>query len=259
MRALRGGMVPLAAALGVVALWHAAVVGFAVPAYLVPTPADVAQRLVEDARQLGFHAGVTLLEALGGFALAAVLGVVAAALLVWSPTLERAVMPVLLVIQTFPKIALAPLIVIWFGLGVGPKLMISFLVAVFPVLVSAIVGLRSVEKDMLDLARATQAPAWRVFWRVRLPFALPHIFGGLKVAVAFSVVGAVVGEWVGADRGLGYLLLWANANLDTPLLFAILVWLAVIGLALYYAVEWAERVALPWHVSMRGRDLPLAT
>jgi NitT/TauT family transport system permease protein len=213
----------------------------------------VALRLLDDWRQLGFHAAVTLAEALGGFALAAVFGVLAAAILVWSPSLERAVMPVLLVIQTFPKIALAPLIVIWFGLGVGPKLLISFLVAVFPVLVSAIVGLRSVEKDMLDLARATRAPAWRIFWRVRLPFALPHIFGGLKV------VGAVVGEWVGADRGLGYLLLWANANLDTALLFAILAWLAAIGLALYYAVEAAERLALPWHVSMRGRDLPLGT
>lgn len=256
---MRAWAVPVAAGIVAILLWHFAVLAFAVPVYLVPPPADVAQRLVEDWRQLGFHAAVTLGEALGGFALAAVFGVLAAALLVWSPALERAVMPVLLVIQTFPKIALAPLIVIWFGLGIGPKLLISFLVAVFPVLVSAIVGMRSVEKDMLDLARATQAPAWRIFWRVRLPFALPQIFGGLKVAVAFAVVGAVVGEWVGADRGLGYLLLWANANLDTPLLFAILVWLAVIGLSLYYAVEWAERLALPWHVSMRGRDLPPAT
>jgi NitT/TauT family transport system permease protein len=259
VRLLRALPVPLVAALAAVGAWHAAVVAFSIPAYLVPPPAEVALRLLDDWRQLGFHAAVTLAEALGGFALAAVFGVLAAAILVWSPSLERAVMPVLLVIQTFPKIALAPLIVIWFGLGVGPKLLISFLVAVFPVLVSAIVGLRSVEKDMLDLARATRAPAWRIFWRVRLPFALPHIFGGLKVAVAFSVVGAVVGEWVGADRGLGYLLLWANANLDTALLFAILAWLAAIGLALYYAVEAAERLALPWHVSMRGRDLPLGT
>lgn len=254
---MRAWFVPLAAVAAAVGAWHGAVILFSVPAYLVPSPGEVAQRLAEDWRQLGFHAAVTLAEALGGFAFAAVFGVLAAAVLVWSPALERAVMPVLLVIQTFPKIALAPLIVIWFGLGIGPKLLISFLVAVFPVLVSAIVGLRSVEKDMLDLARATRAPAWRIFWRVRLPFALPHIFGGFKVAVAFAVVGAVVGEWVGADRGLGYLLLWANANLDTPLLFAILAWLAAIGLALYYAVEAAERIVLPWHVSMRGRDLPL--
>lgn len=254
---MRAWFVPLAAVVAAVWIWHGAVILFSVPAYLVPPPGEVALRLAEDWRQLGFHAAVTLAEAIGGFAFAAVFGVLAAAVLVWSPSLERAVMPVLLVIQTFPKIALAPLIVIWFGLGIGPKLLISFLVAVFPVLVSAIVGLRSVEKDMLDLARATRAPAWRIFWRVRLPFALPHIFGGFKVAVAFAVVGAVVGEWVGADRGLGYLLLWANANLDTPLLFAILAWLAAIGLALYYAVEAAERLALPWHVSMRGRDLPL--
>ena len=136
MRLLRALPVPLVAALAAVGAWHAAVVAFSIPAYLVPPPAEVALRLLDDWRQLGFHAAVTLAEALGGFALAAVFGVLAAAILVWSPSLERAVMPVLLVIQTFPKIALAPLIVIWFGLGVGPKLLISFLVAVFPVLVA---------------------------------------------------------------------------------------------------------------------------
>lgn len=259
MAAGRAWILPAGIAVGIVAIWHLAVQVFAIPPYLVPSPAAVAERLWSDARQLGFHAAVTLLEALGGFALAIVIGIPTAALLVWSRRLERAVMPVLLVIQTFPKIALAPLIVIWFGLGVGPKLMISFLVAVFPVLVSSIVGMRSVERDMIDLARSMQGSAPRIFFKVRLPFALPHIFGGLKVAVAFAVVGAVVGEWVGADRGLGYLLIWANANLDTPLLFAILVWLAVIGLLLYYGVEAVERIMLPWHVSQRGRDLPLAT
>ena len=255
----RSSFLPLAVAVGFLVFWHVAVLAFEVPAYLVPTPAAVAERLWSDARQLGFHAGVTLLEALGGFALAVIIGIPTAALLVWSRTLERAVMPVLLVVQTFPKIALAPLIVIWFGLGIGPKLLISFLVAVFPVLISSIVGMRSVERDMIDLARSMQGSGPRIFFRVRLPFALPHIFGGLKVAVAFAVVGAVVGEWVGADRGLGYLLLWANANLDTPLLFAILVWLAVIGLLLYYSVEAVERIMLPWHISQRGRDLPLVT
>lgn len=253
----RTWVIPAAVAIAVVAFWQVGTTVFKVPAYLVPSPAAVAERLIGDARLLGFHAGVTLLEALGGFALSVIIGIPAAAVLVWSRRIEQAVMPVLLVIQTFPKIALAPLIVIWFGLGIGPKLLISFLVAVFPVLISAIVGMRSVERDMTDLARSMQGSATRIFWKVRLPFALPHIFGGLKVAVAFSVVGAVVGEWVGADRGLGYLLIWANANLDTPLLFAILVWLAVIGLALYYAVEVAERIALPWHISQRGRDLPL--
>jgi NitT/TauT family transport system permease protein len=252
----RAWLIPFAVAAGFVALWQLGTIALHVPAYLVPQPAAVAERLISDARILGFHAGVSLLEALGGFVLAILIGIPAAAILVWSSKLEQAVLPVLLVIQTFPKIALAPLILIWFGVGVGPKLLVSFLVAVFPILVSALVGMRSVERDMLDLARSMQGSAVRIFWKVRFPFALPHIFGGLKVAVAFAVVGAVVGEWVGADRGLGYLLLWSNANLDTPLLFAILFWLAVIGLAFYYAVEVVERWVLPWHISQRGRDLP---
>jgi NitT/TauT family transport system permease protein len=250
---------PALTAIAVVALWHGAVTLLEVPAYLVPSPLAVARRVGEDIEFLGFHALVTLFETLGGFLLALVAGVPLAALLVWSQRLERLVMPFLLVIQTFPKIALAPLIIIWFGLGLFPKLLISFLVAVFPVLVSAIVGMRSVDSDMLDLARSMQASEARLFWRVRLPFALPHIFGGLKVAVAFAVVGAVVGEWVGADRGLGYMLIWANANLDTTLLFAILFFLMIIGLALFYAVGALERWALPWHVSQRRQDLQATT
>jgi NitT/TauT family transport system permease protein len=250
-----GWRIALMTLAGVLVAWHLAVTLLKVPAYLVPTPVAVAQRIIDAQANLDYHALVTLAETLGGFALAAVLGIAIAMLFIWSRTLERIVMPVLLVVQTFPKIALAPLIVIWFGVGTGPKLLISFLVAVFPVLVGAMVGMRSVDTDMLDLARSMQATPLRIFWRVRLPFALPQIFGALKVAIAFAVVGAVVGEWVGADRGLGYLLIWANANLDTTLLFAILVYLAVIGLILYYAVEFAEKLLLPWHVSMRGVDL----
>jgi NitT/TauT family transport system permease protein len=174
---------------------------------------------------------------------------------VWSRLLERAVMPLLVVSQSFPKVAVAPLIVIWFGLGFLPKILIAFSVAFFPIVVSTIAGMRSVETDMDDLARSMQATPLKTFTKIRLPFAMPQIFSGIKVAVAFATVGAVVGEWVGADAGLGYLLLWSNANLDTPLLFAVLICLMLIGLVLYYAVEYLERRALPWHVSVRDQDL----
>ncbi len=249
------GWIGFATFAAIIVAWYVLVTVLNVPDYLVPTPQAVVARIVTAHANLNYHAAVTLLETLGGFFLATVLGVAAAMLFIWSRTLERIVMPVLLVIQTFPKIALAPLIIIWFGVGFGPKLLISFLVAVFPVLIGAMVGMRSVDPDMIDLARSMQASPLRIFWRVRLPFALPQIFGALKVAIAFAIVGAVVGEWVGADRGLGYLLIWANANLDTTLLFAILIYLAVIGLALYYAVEMVETLLLPWHVSKRSREL----
>ena len=143
-------------------------------------------------------------------------------MLVWSRVLERAIMPLLVVSQSFPKVAVAPLIVIWFGLGALPKILIAFSVAFFPIMIATIAGMKSVDTDLRDLARSMQATALKTFLKIRLPFALPQIFSGVKVAVAFSTVGAVVGEWVGADAGLGYLLLWSNANLDTPLLFAVL-------------------------------------
>jgi len=238
--------------------WHFAVILFDIPEYLLPTPEAVLMRLVEDFGFLLGHAGVTFSETMGGFLLSILIGIPLAVALVWSPVLEKAVMPLLVVSQTFPKIAIAPLIIIWFGLGIFPKLLISFLVAFFPVVISAIAGMRSVDTDMIDLARSMQASPLRLFWKIRMPYALPHIFSGLKVAVAFAIVGAVVGEWVGAQSGLGYLLLWANANLDTTLLFSILVLLMIIGVALYYAVVFVERLLIPWHVSVR-EETPQAT
>jgi NitT/TauT family transport system permease protein len=177
--------------------------------------------------------------------------------LVASRVLDRAIMPLLVVSQSFPKVAVAPLIVIWFGLGFFPKILIAFSVAFFPVVVGTIAGMKALESDMYDLALTMQATKLKTFLRIRLPFAMPQILSGVKVAVAFSTVGAVVGEWVGADKGLGYLLLWSNANMDTPLLFAVLLCLMVIGLLLYYAVEFLERRLIPWHVSVREDDLQL--
>lgn len=245
---------PLAAVALALLAWHGAVAALALPPYLVPAPALVAERLATDAQLLLRHGAVTTFEAVGGFLLSVVVGVPLGMALVWSRVLEKSLMPLLVVSQSFPKVAVAPLIIIWFGLGVAPKLLIGFLVAFFPVVIGTIAGMRSVETDVLDLARSMQATPLKAFLKIRLPFALPQIFSGMKVAVAFSTVGAVVGEWVGAESGLGYLLLWANANLDTPLLFAILVCLMAIGLVLYYGVALAERLALPWHVSMRAAE-----
>jgi NitT/TauT family transport system permease protein len=235
--------------------WDLAVRLLGVPPYLVPRPGAVVTRIADDAALLARHGAITFAESVGGFLLSVALGVPLGMVLVGSRLLERAVMPLLVLSQSFPKIAIAPLIVIWFGLGVLPKLVIGFLIAFFPVVISAIAGMRSVDPDLLDLARSMQGTGLRTFLKIRVPFALPQMFAGFKVAVAFATVGAVVGEWVGAESGLGYLLLWANANLDTPLLFAILVCLMVIGLVLYYAVELLERLLLPWHVSVREGTL----
>lgn len=246
---------PITAIVACVLVWHFGVVWFAVPSYLVPTPEAVVERLWDDRSFMLRHSAATLTTTLGGFLLSVAVGVPLGMVLVWSRLLERAIMPLLVVSQSFPKVAVAPLIVIWFGLGLFPKILIAFSVAFFPIVISTISGMKSVDTDLRDLARSMQATPIKTFAKIRLPFALPQIFSGIKVAVAFSTVGAVVGEWVGADAGLGYLLLWSNANLDTPLLFAVLVCLMLIGLILYYAIEWLEAYALPWHVSVRIDEL----
>ena len=248
---------PAGAVLILIGAWHFSVTYLSIPVYLMPPPVDVVKRMWLDAGFLVRHSGATLLTTLGGFALSVVVGVPLGMALVASRVLDRAIMPLLVVSQSFPKVAVAPLIVIWFGLGFFPKILIAFSVAFFPVVVGTIAGMKALESDMYDLALTMQATKMKTFLRIRLPFAMPQILSGVKVAVAFSTVGAVVGEWVGADKGLGYLLLWSNANMDTPLLFAVLLCLMVIGLLLYYAVEFLERRLIPWHVSVREDDLQL--
>ncbi len=249
-------MYPTTAVMGVLLLWHLAIPLFGLPAYLLPPPLSVLERLWTDWAFLGHHSWVTSVETLGGFLLSIAVGIPLGILLVWSRPLERAIMPLLVVSQAFPKVAVAPLIIIWFGLGLFPKILIAFSVAFFPIVVSTVAGMRSVDADLNDLARSMRAGALRTFLRIRLPYALPQIFSGLKVAIAFATVGAVVGEWVGAESGLGYVLLSANANLDTTLLFAVLVALMLIGLVFYYLVEFSERFLSPWHISVRSDALP---
>ncbi|MCK1732219.1 ABC transporter permease [Bradyrhizobium sp. 142] len=246
---------PIGTLIALVVIWYSAVKIFRVPPYLLPLPGDVIRRIGEDFSFLLHHSSITIYITLGGFLLSIIIGVPLAIVLVASRILERAVMPWLVLSQTFPKVALAPLIVVWFGLGLGPKLVIAFLVAFFPVLISTIVGLRSIEHEMIELARSVRANTLQAFWHFRLPMALPNIFAGMKVSIAFSVVGAVIAEWVGANAGLGYLLLQANANLDTSLLFSVLIMLLTIGVVLYYAVEFIERLVIPWHSTIRLQNM----
>lgn len=245
---------PLATLVGVLILWYGVIIVFDVAHYLLPTPHSVVERIIDDFGFLLHHASVTVSETLGGFVLSGVVGIGLAMAIVASRVVDKALMPWLVLSQTFPKVALAPLIVVWFGLGFVPKLIVVFLVAFFPVVISTVVGLRSLEREMLELAQSMRANRWQLFWYFRLPMALPNILAGLKVAVAFAVVGAVIAEWVAANAGLGYLLLRANANLDTTLLFAVLVVLMIIGVVLYYAVEVMERVLIPWHSTQRLKD-----
>ena len=222
--------------------------------YLLPTPSRIWEELVRQAPNLVEHTWVTTYEVLLGFALAALIGIVLAVLIVSSPLFDRSIMPVLIFSQTVPKIAIAPLFIVWFGFGPTAKVLVAFLICFFPIVIDTAIGLRSVSPDMLNLARSMGASWWDIFLKIRLPTALPYVFGGLKVAITLAVVGAVVGEFVGATRGLGYVLLKANGELQTPLLFAAIAILTAIGILFYYALEAVERLLIPWHVSRRGQE-----
>lgn len=234
------------------ALWEAGARLGLYPPYVLPAPSAIALRLVDTAGLLWGHMLVTVAEIVGGFVLAAVVGVMLAAAIVFVPFVERAVYPWLVVVQVVPKVALGPLIIIWLGFGFLPKVLISFLLAFFPVMIDTIVGMKSVERDALFLMRSMGASRATTFFRLRLPHALPHLFGSLKVAITLATVGAIVGEFIGADKGLGYVLIFANGSMDTTLMFAALVWISVVALVLYAAVGVLERVLLRWHVSQRS-------
>jgi NitT/TauT family transport system permease protein len=229
-----------------------------VPAYLVPSPPAVFQTLVEDRAMLAYHTWVTTYETVVGFVLAALIGVATGVLIVYSQTLEKALYPVILFAQVIPKIAIAPILVVWFGFGPEPKIILAVLIAFFPVVISAVAGLRSVDPELLDLSSTMGASRWQTFRKIRFPTALPHLMAGLKVAVTLAVVGAVVGEFVGADQGLGFILLLASGTLNAPLLFADLLLMSMIGIVLFVLVEAAEALLIPWHASRR-EGVPLTT
>ena len=233
-----------------VVIWEIACRAFQVPSYLVPAPSAIAEKLYEKRDLYLGHTWVTLYETLAGFALAVVIGVVAAALIVVVPSVRDVVMPLLLIAQIVPKVAIAPILLIWFGYGLLPKVIIAFLVALFPIVVNVASGLAAVERELLDLGHSLEATRWQIFWKFRMPTALPELFSGMKIAITLAVIGAVIGEFVGGNRGLGYLILVANQDLDTPLAFAALLVLSVAGILLYGMIELAERLLIPWSASV---------
>jgi NitT/TauT family transport system permease protein len=191
---------------------------------------------------------------LSGFAAAVLVGVPLAFAVVLSRSVERVTMPFLVMSQTIPKVAIAPILVVWLGFGILPKIAIVFLIAFFPIVVSTVVGLKSVESDMIDLVRSMGARTLKIMLRVRGPTALPQMFAGFKIAICLSVVGAIVGEFVGSDKGLGYLLLTATGTLDGTLVWSALFILIAIGIVLFAMVSKFERLAIPWHVSIRAEE-----
>jgi NitT/TauT family transport system permease protein len=222
---------------------------FKVPTFLLPAPSDIALRLYDKRGLYLGHTWVTFYETVGGFVLAVLGGCLAAAVIVVIPALRDLIMPLLLIAQIVPKVAIAPILLIWFGYGLTPKVLIAFLVAFFPVVVNTAQGLASVERELLELGQSLKASRWQIFWKFRVPTALPDLFSGMKIAITLAVIGAVIGEFVGGNRGLGYLIIIANQELDTPLAFAAIFILSAGGIFLYGLIELAERMVIPWSSS----------
>jgi NitT/TauT family transport system permease protein len=231
-----------------VAGWESVVRLLDIPAFLVPAPSTVAGALVRGIRSGLYlaHFWVTLSEALLGFCIAGLTGIFLGAVIAQFRVMEQTFYPYLVALQTLPKIAIAPLIIVWFGFGISSKIIIAATVAFFPVLVNVIVGLKTIDAAKLDLMRSLRASRWQTFRLVTFPNALPFVFAGLDIAIVFSVLGAIVGEFVGAQRGLGNLILQFNFSLDIAGVFAVLILLSAMGVALHLIMQAVQKRIIFW-------------
>jgi NitT/TauT family transport system permease protein len=238
-------------------LWQAATYALSIPSYLLPPPSEIFVDMVRNWRLLAGHAGVTVLEVVVGFVLSVLFGVPLAALLTYSPAIERAIYPIIVGSNTIPKVALAPLLLAWFGYGQLPKVLIVVLVTFFPIVINSGVGFKSLSPQMLYLARSMGATTAQTYWNFRVPNAFPNIFAGLKIASVLSVIGAVVAEFVGADSGLGYAMMVATSDLNIARQFSAILILSLIGIVFFWAIGTFERMLIPWHSSVRNETLGL--
>jgi NitT/TauT family transport system permease protein len=239
-------LLPLIFFVGFVVCWQLIVDIFAVPSFILPAPSAIIQRITESPGRMLMHLLVTLQEVLAGFALALVGGVILAVFVSQSRFLSRTLYPMLVVSQTVPTIAIAPILVVWFGPGNVARLIVVFLIAFFPIFVNVTTGLIRVDGDLIDLVHGLNGSRWKTLLKIRFPSALPHLFTGMRISITFAVIGAVVGEFVASSQGLGFLVFSGSTTMDTRLVFAAVVLLAAIGIALFQIVRALQFWALPW-------------
>jgi NitT/TauT family transport system permease protein len=239
--------------IALVVLWDIAVRTVQIRDFLLPPPTKVLQQFFAQPAYLLAETVSTLMTTLYGFALAVVLGVALAIAIVNSRFLDKTLYSLLVALNAVPKVALAPLFVIWMGTGSLPKVAIAMLIAIFPILIDTVLGLRSTDPDMLDMARVNRATPSMVLWKIRFPTALPSLFAGMKVGVSFALVGTIVGEFVAGESGLGHVILVAQGSFDTSTVFVALVLLGALGVVLFKGIEVVEARFLAWHASQRDR------
>jgi len=245
-RRIAWNLLPPLTFVGMVALWWGAVVLFKIPAYLLPGPGAVFSRLVSDAGLLWSHSQVTLIEILLGFGLTIVTAIPLGLLIALSALAKQIVYPPIMLMQLVPKIAVAPLFLVWLGFGLESKVLLTVLMTFFPLLLASISGFMILDDRLLFLTRSMGASSWDTFRYLRFPAALPVIFSGIKTSATIAATAAIVAEFVGANKGLGYVLLRGTSTMDIELVFAVLVVLTIVGIAINYLVEFSEWAMTPW-------------
>jgi NitT/TauT family transport system permease protein len=243
---------PILVIAGFMAFWEIGARVFNAPTYILPLPSAVVAEIYTNAGWYSVHAFYTLGACVLGFLLALLIGIAASVAIVYSRVLESTLFTLLVSLNSIPKIALAPLFIIWIGTNVTSKVAISMLIALFSIVIDTVLGLRSVDSDTLAMARSMRASPVAILWRIRFPAAMPFIFAGMKVAISLALVGAIAGEFVASQVGLGYVILTAQGMFQTTRVFAAIVLLGVLGTALFYLIALIERFVIPWHVSHRA-------
>ena len=242
--AVKRWMLAIAAHLALLVAWYLFVALGNVPKFVMPSPQATLDALLQPNYNWWTNIAVTATEIFGGYFLALVVGVLLALLFTWSSWLEAFFMPLLVSLNMIPKVALGPLIIVWFKYGVLPNALMAFSICVFPILLTTVRGLREIEPDLLDLVRSLKGSRWQLFTKIQLPGALPYIFSGMKVGAILAVAGAIVGEFLGSDKGLGYLMLQVQVTLDTPAMFMAVIMITLIGMVLYGIVLGLEKLLI---------------
>lgn len=234
----------------VLAAWEAAIDLFSIPKFLLPSPSSILMKIAESPDLLARHALVTTRETLEGFALAVVIGVTLAVLIVHYRLVEESLYPILLFLQLTPKMAIAPLLIVWMGFGDPPKIAIAFLISFFPIVIDTATGLKSAEPELLEMLRGLGATRWQILMKARFPSAIPFIFSATRISITLAITGAVVAEFVGASEGLGHLIVISSANIQTDLAFSAILTLAIIGVVLFSLIGVVERLVAPWQTGI---------
>ena len=226
-----------------------------VPSWLLPSPSEIFKAMLDNARILTSHTITTLIEVILGFVIALFVGLLLSSAITLSSTIEKSFYPFIIASQTIPVIVIAPMLLVWVGYGLMPKIIVVALISFFPIVVNTVDGMKSIDIDLEKLFRTMGASNWDIFRKIRIQNSLPYMFSGLRVAISISVIGAVIGEWVGSSEGLGYLMIRSKPQFQTELVFAAIFILSIMGIILFFGIGLVEKLCIPWNNFRKGDNL----